>query len=783
MPGANTIDGIVSNLDTTAIVDAIINAERRRVTLMEEQQASKTDQITVYNSVSAMLLGLKAKVSAMTLPSTFDKNKITVSDESFVSAAASGNVATGSYKISIDHLARNHQIASQGFADSNSTNIGTGSFKISVGGGSVSTITIDSTNSTLEGLMQAINNADAGVSASVINDGTETNPYRLLLTAEDTGLSNEITITNQLTGGTAPDFTSSSFDTPETLDWSASATTAVSLGPTASYSGSTNKTYTFTVQGSGVNTIGSGDIFVDWTDGTNSGTINVSQADSEVSLGSGDGAEGLALKFAAGTLVGGDTFQVQAFSPLVQAAQDAKVSMGSTDGGGSPITITSPTNTIDTLIPGVTLSLNRQTDLTTPEITITVEKDTASVRQVIEDFVSQYNEVQERISEYLKYDAETETAGTMQGDTTLISVQNMLRSLSSTVVQGIDSGYRMLADIGIRTSVLGQLSVVNSSALTEALNDNLADVSKLFTSWAESSNSKVTFLGSANSTKASSGDGYDIQITQAATTGFLRGTVIGDPGVSPLVIGDINDTLKLKVDGIVSDDIVLTNKTYNSFSDLVAELQSKIDLDSKIGTRGVQVSYVDNGDTGYLKFESSSYGSSSKVEVQAGVTDSALITLGLAQGTVFAGKDVAGTINGEEADGLGQLLTGKTGNKTTEGLRLKVELGEDDISDGVEASIVVIKGIASKFDDLLESLTRSTEGILASRSTAIQKQIDNVTDRIEDEEERLSIRKTSLFKRFYEMEKLLNEFNTQGAFMETQLSQMSNFWKWNSGSR
>ncbi|MCK4656013.1 MAG: flagellar filament capping protein FliD, partial [candidate division Zixibacteria bacterium] len=177
---------------------------------------------------------------------------------------------------------------------------------------------------------------------------------------------------------------------------------------------------------------------------------------------------------------------------------------------------------------------------------------------------------------------------------------------------------------------------------------------------------------------------------------------------------------------------------------------------------------------------SSSYGSSSKVEVQAGVTDSALITLGLAQGTVFAGSDVAGTINGEEANGLGQMLTGKTGNATTEGLRLKVELGEADISDGVEANIVVVKGIASKFDSLLESLTRSTEGLLASRSTAIKKQIDYVNDRIEDEEERLSIRRTALFKRFYEMEKLLNEFSTQGAFLETQLSQMSNYWKWNS---
>ncbi len=782
MPGINSIDGLVSNLDTSAIVEAIMGAERSRVELMQARQVAKTDQITVYNSISALLLGLKAKCSALALPSNFDKNRISVSDDSFITAAASGDVATGSYRISINQLARNHQIASQGFADSASTEIGTGEVRIAVGDGSVSTIIVDSTNNTLRGLMMAINEADAGVSASVINDGSSSNPYRLLLTASETGSANQIDVTVELSGGTVPDFTGSSFDAPETLKWSSSATTILSLGPTASYSGSGNKTYTFTIQGSGAQTIGSGDVIVDWTDEVNSGTIVVSQADTEVSLGSGDGADGLSLTFSAGTLVGGDTFQVQGFSPLVQAAQDAKVSMGSAAGGGSPITVTSPTNTLEDLIPGVTLSLKKMTDSNTPDVTVTAEKDIAGVRQTIDDFLSQYNEVIKRIDEYLKYNSETKEAGTLQGDTTLISIQNRLRSLTSTVVNGLDSGYRMLADIGIRTSALGRLSVVNNSALTEALNDNLSDVMKLFTSWGKSTNPKITFLGSTNASKASSSEGYDVDITQVATSGYLRGTTIANPSDTPLVIGGNNDTLKLRVDGIVSGEIVLTNRTYNSFEDLAAELQNKIDRDDRIGTRGTKVSYVDTGDTGYLVLESSSFGSNAKVEIQAGITDSAFIDLGLAQGTVFAGRDVSGTINGEEAEGLGRMLAGKAGNSTTDGLRLRIELEEGDLAEGAEANLVVVKGVGSKFDDLLESLTKSSEGLLARRAGSIQKQIDYMDKRIEDEEERLATRKEALFKRFYELERLLNDFSAQGAFLETQLSQLSSFWKWQSSS-
>ena len=776
MPGFNSIDGIASNLNTSEIVEAIMKTEHWHVDFMQAQQAGKTNQITTYNSVSALILGLKAKVSTLMKTATYDKTNISVSDDSFVTAAASGKVIPGSYTISIDQLARNHQIASQGFDDINSTDIGTGIFKFKVGDGSEVTINIDSTNNTLEGLKNAINDADAGISASIINDGSTSNPYRLLLTAGKTGLTNEIVVTNELTGGETLDFNNSSFDIPETLKWSSAATSAVSLGPTASYTGSANKTYTFTVQGTGTSTVGSGDIYVDWTDGTNQGTIVVSEADVEVNL-SGDGSDGLSLKFEAGTLVGGDTFQVQTFSPLIQKAQDAKVSMGSSDSGGSPVVITSSTNMISDLMPGMTLNLKKVTDEDTPNVTINADRDTEGIREVINQFISQYNEVMGTIDTYLDYDPETKKAGTLLGDGILMSIEYKLQSMISKNIPGTDSKYKMLADIGIRTYSSGDLAIVSNTKLTDAINNNLPDLIKLFTNWGDSDNSKVTFLGATNSTKVSTDSGYEVNITQAAMRGYLQGALIGNPSISPLVIDDSNNTIKLKVDGIVSDDIVLSSGTYNSWSELVTEIQSKIDQDSKIGSRGLEVSYVDLGDdTGYLKFTASSYGENSKVEMQAGATNSAHIILGIATGQSVYGKDVEGTINGEEAVGVGQILTGKDGNETTDGLRLKIELESSDLVGGADATVTFVKGIASQYDDILSSLTKSSDGLLARRSSSIQKQIDYTNERIDEEEKRLEIRREALYMKFYEMEKLLGQFNSESAYLETQLNQLSSNW-------
>ena len=333
---------------------------------------------------------------------TFDQTKISVSDEDYLTATAGSNVGVGTYSLNIIALAQNHQIASQGFSKEEAAKIGTGTITITVGDASPRTITIDTGSGTLEGIKNAINSAKVGVKASVINDGTASNPYRLLLTGDTTGAKNKITVSSNLTGTKIPDFSSTSFDQVEELSFAAAATSTPNLGTTASYTGSQNKTYTFTVGGVGTQTVGSGDIALNWTDGTNNGSIIVSSADTEVEL-SGAGSDGFKLSFAAGTLVAGDTFQVQSFAPLLQQAQDAQISMGSTSGGGSPITVTSETNLVKDLIPGVTLNLKQVT--TTSPITVSVERDLAGIEKQVDDFVTKFNDVLSALDEQFTYDS------------------------------------------------------------------------------------------------------------------------------------------------------------------------------------------------------------------------------------------------------------------------------------------------------------------------------------------------------------------------------------------
>ena len=189
------------------------------------------------------------------------------------------------------------------------------------------------------------------------------------------------------------------------------------------------------------------------------------------------------------------------------------------------------------------------------------------------------------------------------------------------------------------------------------------------------------------------------------------------------------------------------------------------------------MSYSDLGETGFLRIDSGSYGSNSTAKIQAGSGNSAFTTLGLAQAVSYSGKDVEGTINGEAADGTGQMLAGNEENETTAGIRLKVELTAADLGDGAEANLTFTKGIASQFDALLDSLTKSSEGMMARRSSAIQKQIDYTQARIEGEEARLAIRKEAIYKKFIELEKYLEEMNAQTSYLNTQLDQLKTYWK------
>ncbi len=775
MPGYNSIDGLNSGLNTTEMVDAIIQFERQNAVLMERQQAERQIVITAYQALQSKFLALNANLAALDKKSTFEKYSVNVSDTQYLTATADGRVGTGTYDIQVLDTAKNHQIASVGFESTDSAVFGTGTITLQLGDGSSRTIEIGVDNNTLKGIKDAINDANVGINASLINDGSLSKANRLILTGNKTGLTNTIEFTSDLTGGSETlNFTSTAFDFPENLVMDSGSSSQISLGPTASYTGSTNKTFTFTVKGTGAQTVGSDIIQIDWTDGTNSGTDFYNTADEEVTV---VGADGLTLSLSAGDLTEGDTFQVQAFAPTLQNATNAKISFGSTSGTGSPITITSESNIFKDVIENLSITVKEKTE-TGSNVNIKTDIDINAIKSSINNYITAYNNVNKFIDSQNKYTEDSTEVPALLGDSTVLTLQSALQSSLGSKIEGIDSQYNQMYSIGIRTKSDGTLAIVNVSRFEEAIREHLDDVINLFTSSASSTHSGIEFLASTEKTRAATN--FEVDITQAATHGGYKGGEIVDPATTPIVIDSTNNTLKLNMDGLLSNEITLTERTYNSYTDLVTELQSKIEKDDKLGNKGITVQWVDNENgKGYLEIISSTYGSTSKIELNSSVSNLAYTILGLAAGSKYYGEDVEGTINGEEAEGKGQILKGIEDNETTEGLQLKITLDASQLGAGAEGTIIVSKGVAARQKTKVNSFTESTSGIIDSRINSLKKQNEFLTARIEDVDERLVQRRTALYKQFFDMEEALGLMNSQSQYLTLQISSMNSNWKFN----
>ncbi|PHM20007.1 MAG: hypothetical protein CK604_10380 [Curvibacter sp. PD_MW3] len=134
------------------------------------------------------------------------------------------------------------------------------------------------------------------------------------------------------------------------------------------------------------------------------------------------------------------------------------------------IAVQSANNTLADAVPGLTLNFAA---VTTAPVTVTVANDTATIKKNIQDFVASYNSLSKTLTEATKYDEASKTAGTMQGDSVIVGLQNAMRRLLGTSSTG--SSFSRLADIGLDIQ-RGGLMTLSSSKLDTAMKDptNLA---------------------------------------------------------------------------------------------------------------------------------------------------------------------------------------------------------------------------------------------------------------------------------------------------------------------
>lgn len=194
--------GIGSGLDVNGLVSQLMALEQRPLSLLNTKEAKLQAQLSAYGSLKGALSSFQSAVAALATPAKFTAVKASVADSTVLSASAATTASAGSYSIEVQTLAQAQKLKSDTF-DATSDAVGTGSLTIQFGtysGGSFTlnpdksakTITIGSANASLAGVRDAINAADAGVSASIINDGSG---YRLVIASKEAGVANALKIT------------------------------------------------------------------------------------------------------------------------------------------------------------------------------------------------------------------------------------------------------------------------------------------------------------------------------------------------------------------------------------------------------------------------------------------------------------------------------------------------------------------------------------------------------------------------------------------------------------
>lgn len=374
-------------------------------------------------AITTLLSTFKGSVSNLTGDNTYLKRDANATGSNSVSVSVSAGVAEQNMNLSVQQLASQDSFQSKTFGSRTESVFDT---DVSFGisiGGKDYVINADSTT-TLEQLAEKINEATEGkVQAKILNVGGD-EPFRMIIQSAQTGEANKIDFYS-ITGGTNGNASHTSTDS-----------TLEALGFYFDKATSTN---------------GSKD-----SHGNDIMRLTLKQPDK---LSEEE-------KKNAGS--------------QISTAQDAKFKYNGID-------ITRSSNTIDDLILGVNLTLNKvDKDGETTNVNIT--QSTEGIMEDIKAMVESYNSLMNNINEATKYDSETGLAGTFQGVREITSITTELNK----IINGVSKDGKSLADFGITLTKDGLLTL-DSSVLNDMINTKFDEFKNFFSS--ETKFTNVTAVG------------------------------------------------------------------------------------------------------------------------------------------------------------------------------------------------------------------------------------------------------------------------------------------------
>lgn len=208
-----TSAGIGSNLPVESIISQLMAVEQQPLNSLDKKVSTYQAKLSAIGTLKSALATFQTAAQGLSDINKFQAMTAVVGDTTVASATGSATAAAGSYSLEVSKLAQSQKLASAGQA-SMTAPIGAGTITFDLGtisggalgadgtytgaaftssGAAVKTVTIDPANTSLAGIRDAINKAQVGVTASIVNDGSSS-PYRLVLTETASGKASSMKI-------------------------------------------------------------------------------------------------------------------------------------------------------------------------------------------------------------------------------------------------------------------------------------------------------------------------------------------------------------------------------------------------------------------------------------------------------------------------------------------------------------------------------------------------------------------------------------------------------------
>lgn len=794
--------GIGSGLLTSELLESLLDAERAPVERrLDYQQEVAEARLSAWGELSSALSEFHSAARALNSGAVFNTSQATSSQESALSATA-GNVAdAGQYSVNIHQLAQQHTLASQTFSSVDDV-VGSGTLTFRFGtttldeagsyqGFSVNpqstarSIVLGSHNNTLAGVRDAINAADMGVQATIVDDGSG---FRLLFTSQESGAAASMEVTASGSGSlTSLNYNQSSQALVQTqqahdalftvngLDISRNSNlvTGVIPGVTLNLKAVSSGPVSLTVSKDPEPLVERIRAFVDsynqlktMSNMLSAYSTGDGEEEGQASLLTGDAGLRRMMNELGSTLrgvIGTDTFRSlaeigirtnqfddyrlefdrQAFNDAL--AEDARAVTGlfAATGRTTDSQVQFLQAGADTQAGSHTLEITRmaQAGRYVGESVAALADGDIAIDAGNRHFDVQLNGVQVSIAlTEGTYDTAAALAEELQQQ---INSHEELRERDHSVLVTYDADN---ARFELTSNRYGRESVVQFAGSSVAA-ATLLGLTQGQGAEPESSRG-VDVAGLINGVEAR-GSGQFLTASAGnvpARSGFFQHVAHGDLSQ---ISGD--DSFRLQVDGVLSGPISLGAPTDDSPEGIAAAMQSAINNAPHFISAGVSVQVSYDGNSGAFQIRSESAGASSEVRIMQLQGDAATL-FGFTLGSGSAGQ-------------AGSDASGET--NPAAGLRLQITGGEA----GDRGVIHFNRGVADRLNTLVTNML-DTDGILTSRREALNNELAAIAEKRVALKERMERSERRLQSSFMANDLIIARFNSTGDFLTSQLQML-----------